>query len=172
MENMSFSAAECSCHSCRGVNGAGYLFFKIVALILLQHALLLWLWAHEWLINRTLGVARKASLNPPKQGLGAGCTSLLQIWKKKADLVSHVGDCLVAVPGRCCRIFRSAHWGLMCLQTRRKTSVMPSDAGVGRAVLNSSCATTGVFSVAYLLWYYLILHLWVITLCGSERCTS
>lgn len=37
--------------------------------------------------------------------------------------------------------FRSAHWGLICLQARRKTSVMPPDADVGRAAFNSSCAT-------------------------------
>lgn len=58
---------------------------------------------------------------------------------RKTDPVSHVGDCVVAVPGRCCKIFRSAHRGLMCLQTRRKTSMMPSNADVGRAALNSSC---------------------------------
>lgn len=80
-----------------------------------------------------------------KTRIEAGCVLAfqIQIWYEKTDLVSHQGDCVVAVPGRCCRIFRSACWGLMCLQTRRK--VMPSYTDVGRAALNSSCATGQVY---------------------------
>lgn len=52
------SAAQCSCHACRGCSGKLVTFLSsVVTLLLLQHAWVLWLSTHEWPINTTLSTA-------------------------------------------------------------------------------------------------------------------
>lgn len=151
------------------------LLFWIVVLDLLQHALVFWSCTHEWLIDTTPSIALQAFLKILICSVWLlSCITgacLLQIRFKKTDLVGLVGDCVFAVPGCCCRIFRSAHWGAMCLQTGRKPSAMPHAkcwCRQGSSGLQL-CHRAGD-SVAYLLWHFLAWHLQIGTLCETEQC--
>lgn len=75
---------------------------------------------------------------------------------------------MVAVPGRCCGSFRSAHWVLMCLQTMWKTIGDASKCWCGQGTAQLQLCHRANDSAAYMCC--LILHQWATTPGSSELC--
>ena len=134
------------------------LLFWIVVLDLLQHALVFWSCTHEWLIDTTpkyssTGFSKNLICSVWLLSCITGAC-LLQIRFKRTDLVGLVGECAFAVPGCCCRIFRSAHRGAICPQTGRKPSAMPPKCWCRQGSSGLQFCHRASDSVAYLLCHF------------------